>query len=127
MSSGSSRDHEAANAVNRRWFIEASQLVDTCRTGVTTTSAELLLLTIAVPRYFSHLEKAKEATLKQDLTVMRDAIDMRSLHVWVATSAKLVVAQVVDQNHQEVRSSHELIPRYVDGNTMDQPQPRTPS
>src|SRR5690242_9647744 len=34
-----------------------------------------LLLTIAVPRYFSHLEKAKEATLKQDLTVMRDAID----------------------------------------------------
>ena len=34
-----------------------------------------LLLTIAVPRYFSHIEHAKEATLKQDLTVMRDAID----------------------------------------------------
>jgi general secretion pathway protein G len=34
-----------------------------------------LLLTIAVPRYFSHIEHAKEATLKQDLSVMRDAID----------------------------------------------------
>jgi general secretion pathway protein G len=34
-----------------------------------------LLLTIAVPRYYSHIEHAKEATLKQDLSVMRDAID----------------------------------------------------
>jgi general secretion pathway protein G len=34
-----------------------------------------LLLTIAVPRYFSHIEHAKEATLRQDLSVMRDAID----------------------------------------------------
>jgi general secretion pathway protein G len=34
-----------------------------------------LLLTIAVPRYFAHLERAKEATLRQDLAVMRDAID----------------------------------------------------
>jgi general secretion pathway protein G len=34
-----------------------------------------LLLTIAVPRYFAHVEHAKEATLKQDLAVMRDAID----------------------------------------------------
>lgn len=34
-----------------------------------------LLLTIAVPRYFAHIERAKEATLKQDLVVMRDAID----------------------------------------------------
>ena len=34
-----------------------------------------LLITIAVPRYFSHIERAKEATLKQDLSVMRDAID----------------------------------------------------
>ena len=34
-----------------------------------------LLLTIAVPRYFAHIEHAKEATLKQDLMVMRDAID----------------------------------------------------
>jgi len=34
-----------------------------------------LLLTIALPRYFTHIERAKEATLKQDLMVMRDAID----------------------------------------------------
>jgi general secretion pathway protein G len=34
-----------------------------------------LLLTIAVPRYFAHVERAKEATLKQDLSIMRDAID----------------------------------------------------
>jgi general secretion pathway protein G len=34
-----------------------------------------LLLTIAVPRYFSHVERAKEATLKQDLNIMRDSID----------------------------------------------------
>ena len=34
-----------------------------------------LLLTIAVPRYFAHVERAKEATLKQDLNILRDAID----------------------------------------------------
>jgi general secretion pathway protein G len=34
-----------------------------------------LLVTIAVPRYFAHIERAKEATLKQDLAIMRDAID----------------------------------------------------
>ena len=34
-----------------------------------------LLVSIAVPRYFAHLERAKEATLRQDLSVMRDAID----------------------------------------------------
>jgi len=34
-----------------------------------------LLLTIALPRYFSGLERAKEAILHQDLMIMRDAID----------------------------------------------------
>ena len=34
-----------------------------------------LLITIAVPRYFTHIERTKEATLKQDLVIMRDAID----------------------------------------------------
>jgi general secretion pathway protein G len=33
------------------------------------------LLMIAVPRYFRSLEKSKEAVLRQDLSVMRDAID----------------------------------------------------
>lgn len=33
------------------------------------------LLTIAVPRYFASLEKSKEAVLRTDLNVMREAID----------------------------------------------------
>lgn len=33
------------------------------------------LLMIAVPRYHRSLEQAREATLRQDLSVMRDAID----------------------------------------------------
>jgi general secretion pathway protein G len=34
-----------------------------------------VLLTIAAPRYFNHLDRAREATLRQSLAVMRDAID----------------------------------------------------
>ena len=34
-----------------------------------------LLLTLAVPRYFRSVDKAREATLRQDLDTMRDAID----------------------------------------------------
>jgi general secretion pathway protein G len=34
-----------------------------------------MLLTIAVPRYFKSLEQSKETVLRQDLTVLRDAID----------------------------------------------------
>jgi general secretion pathway protein G len=34
-----------------------------------------LLLTIAAPRYFASLERAKEAALKEDLHIMRKAID----------------------------------------------------
>jgi len=34
-----------------------------------------LLLSIAVPRYFAGLERAKETVLKQDLQIMRQAID----------------------------------------------------
>lgn len=33
------------------------------------------LLTIALPRYFTHVERAKEAALRESLVVMRDAID----------------------------------------------------
>ncbi len=36
------------------------------------------LLAIALPRYFVSLERAKEATLRQDLAVMREAIDKYS-------------------------------------------------
>jgi general secretion pathway protein G len=34
-----------------------------------------LLLALAMPRYFKHLETARETILKQDLAVMRDAVD----------------------------------------------------
>ena len=34
-----------------------------------------LLVSIAAPRYFGHVDRAKEAALKQSLNVMRDAID----------------------------------------------------
>lgn len=34
-----------------------------------------LLVSIAAPRYFAHVDRAKEAALKQDLSIMRDAID----------------------------------------------------
>jgi general secretion pathway protein G len=33
------------------------------------------LLTLAVPRYFGSIEKAKEAVLKQDLATLRDTLD----------------------------------------------------
>jgi general secretion pathway protein G len=34
-----------------------------------------VLLLIAVPRYFRSLDRSKEAVLRQDLAIMRDAID----------------------------------------------------
>lgn len=34
-----------------------------------------LLLSLAAPRYFNSLDKAREATLRQSLATMRDAID----------------------------------------------------
>lgn len=33
------------------------------------------LLSIAAPRYFAHLDRTREASLRQSLVVMRDAID----------------------------------------------------
>lgn len=33
------------------------------------------LLTLAAPRYFQHVQRAKEAVLKENLAVTRDAID----------------------------------------------------
>ena len=34
-----------------------------------------MLVTIAMPRYFAHLERSKETVLKADLAVMREALD----------------------------------------------------
>lgn len=33
------------------------------------------LLALAAPRYFQHVDRSKEAVLRENLTVMRDAID----------------------------------------------------
>lgn len=34
-----------------------------------------LLVTVALPRYFTHLDRSKEAVLRADLATMRDALD----------------------------------------------------
>lgn len=34
-----------------------------------------MLLTLAVPRYFAGIERAKDATLRQDLNILRESID----------------------------------------------------
>jgi len=34
-----------------------------------------LLVTVALPRYFGHLDRSKEAVLRADLATMRDALD----------------------------------------------------
>lgn len=38
-------------------------------------AAVALLLGIAAPRYFEHLDRARETVLRQNLAVMRDALD----------------------------------------------------
>ena len=50
------------------------------------------LLLIAVPRYFHSLERSKETVLRQDLAVMRDAIDKHfsDLARYPGTLAELV-------------------------------------
>ena len=40
-----------------------------------TLSIIALLLSIAAPRYFGSVARSEEAVLKQDLTLMRDAVD----------------------------------------------------
>jgi len=50
------------------------------------------LLSIAAPRYFEHLERTRESTLRQSLVVMRDAIDKYKADTgqWPADLADLV-------------------------------------
>ena len=43
-----------------------------------------------------------EGTFEQH-ALMREAIDMRRLHVGVAAGAEFVVTQIIDQDHQQVR------------------------
>ena len=57
-----------------RWVAEGSRgftLIEL----IVVMSIIATLLTIAVPRYFKSLERSKEAVLRQDLAVLRDAID----------------------------------------------------
>ena len=51
-----------------------------------------VLLTIAVPRYFRSVERAKETVLKHDLSVMRESIDKfyADLNLYPETLAMLV-------------------------------------
>lgn len=46
-----------------------------------------LLLTLAAPRYFQHVERSKEAVLRENLATVRDAIDQFHADVgsWPAT------------------------------------------
>ena len=56
---------------------------DTARAGTGFTLIELLvvmaivamLLTLALPRYFSSIDRTKEAVLRQDLATLRDSLD----------------------------------------------------
>ncbi len=51
-----------------------------------------LLLTLATPRYFKHVERAKEAVLREDLATMRDALDQYHADTgqWPESLASLV-------------------------------------
>jgi general secretion pathway protein G len=55
------------------------------------------LLSIAVPRYFRTLEKARETVLKQDLLILREAIDKHyaDLNEYPATLPALVEKRYV--------------------------------
>lgn len=50
------------------------------------------LLTLAVPRYFQHVERSKEAVLRENLATVRDAIDQyhADTGAWPASLETLV-------------------------------------
>lgn len=74
------------------------------------------LLTIAVPRYFRSLEHAREAVLKEDLVILREAIDKyyADLNEYPDTLTALVekhyVRAVPIDPFTKVRDSWTLIP-----------------
>lgn len=51
-----------------------------------------LLLSLAAPRYFQHVERSKEAVLKENLATVRDAIDQyhADTNAWPASLRDLV-------------------------------------
>jgi general secretion pathway protein G len=52
-----------------------------------------LLITLAVPHYFGHVDKARESVLRQDLAQLRDAIDKHydDLGVYPESLEELVI------------------------------------
>ena len=69
------RSAHRAGATKAGYWLRLRQQAFTLIELIIVLAILALLITIAVPRYFAHIERAKEATLKQDLAVMRDAID----------------------------------------------------
>jgi general secretion pathway protein G len=68
----SRRRHEAALGASMTW---RKRVGFTLVELLVVMSIIALLLTIAVPRYMTSVEKSKEAVLQSDLRTMRDAID----------------------------------------------------
>ena len=62
--------HPTENHI-RAYFVKGFTLIEL----MVVMTIIALLLSLAVPRYFHSLDKAREATLHQDLATMRDAID----------------------------------------------------
>lgn len=60
-------DHSVPTGSQRRGFTLIELLV--------VLAIVAMLLTLALPRYFHSVERSREAVLKHDLQVMRDAID----------------------------------------------------
>ena len=56
---------------NRKWHRNGFTLIELLVVMVIIS----LLLSIVTPRYFHSITKAEEAVLKEDLTLMRDALD----------------------------------------------------
>lgn len=69
------RSVQSVGATQATYWLRLTQHAFTLIELIIVLAILALLITIAVPRYFAHIERAKEATLKQDLVIMRDAID----------------------------------------------------
>lgn len=60
---------------HQEWALKFSQLGFSLVELLVVLAILALLLTLAVPRYFSSIDRAKESALIEDLSAMRDSID----------------------------------------------------
>ena len=67
--------HNLASLISCRAYSLRARLGFTLIELLVVMAIVALLLMIAAPRYFNHVERAKENSLRQSLAVMRDAID----------------------------------------------------